>query len=136
VQDHATQELDIEMAHAEHPLGGFAAHGESIGEDIVQGFALGQALLELGGLVQKLLVVERGHLGLENVDLVHEGVELFELLRIRVADDLRQQLQHGATSFWVGLFRRIIAWSEGGGDRPWGLGELAKLAAYDCRLST
>ncbi len=50
VQDHAADELDIEMTHAQHPPAHLAHHGEGIGEQVFQGAARLQAPAQLAGL--------------------------------------------------------------------------------------
>src|SRR3546814_7920517 len=47
VQDHAADQLDIEMAHPEHPHRGFTADREGLRQHLVQRLALGDALAEL-----------------------------------------------------------------------------------------
>ena len=44
VQHHAADQLHVEMAQAEHALGGLAHHGEGFGQQVVQRRAVGQAL--------------------------------------------------------------------------------------------
>jgi hypothetical protein len=46
VQHHAADQLHVVMAHAEHAARGFAADGEGFGQDLVERFAVGDALLE------------------------------------------------------------------------------------------
>jgi hypothetical protein len=43
-----------------HPLAGLADHGEGFGQQGVERFAAGQALLEFGGLAAQRLVGQRG----------------------------------------------------------------------------
>ena len=88
VEDHAADQLDVEVAHADGALAGFADDGEGFGQDGVEGglfggdalvgvlwgvgmfaMAAGDALAELGGLVAQLLVGERLDGRLERVDL-------------------------------------------------------------------
>jgi hypothetical protein len=47
VQHHAADQLHVVMAHAEHAARGFAADGEGFGQQLVERFAVGDALLEL-----------------------------------------------------------------------------------------
>ena len=49
VQDHAADQLHVEMALAERALGGLAHGGEGLGQDVVQGLALGQPLAQHRG---------------------------------------------------------------------------------------
>ena len=69
MQDHAADELDVEMALAERALGGFAAGGESRYQDIVERLAVLELLLELGGARTQRLVGELFQLLFQRVDL-------------------------------------------------------------------
>ncbi len=69
VQDHAADELDVEMALAERPLGGFAAGGERRYQDIVERLAVLELLLELGGAGPQRLVGELLQLFFQRIDL-------------------------------------------------------------------
>ena len=68
VQHHAADELDVEMALAEHALGRLAHRRESRCEKVVERLAGGELLAEFDGAVRQLLVTEREHRGLERVD--------------------------------------------------------------------
>ena len=74
VEDDATDELNVEVAHADGALAGFADDGEGFGEDVVEGDlfggdalvgilyvgdGVGDALPELDGLIAELVVRER-----------------------------------------------------------------------------
>ena len=48
VQHHAADQLHVEVAHAEHTAGCFAADGEGFDQDVVQSLSVGQALFEFG----------------------------------------------------------------------------------------
>ena len=50
VQRDAADQLDVEMAHRQRPLAGLADDGERLGQHVVERLAVGDALLELGGL--------------------------------------------------------------------------------------
>ena len=70
VEHHAADELDIEVAHVQHPLARLARHGEGLRQQIVQLGPVGQALPELVGLATQLGVVQRLDLGLQGIDLI------------------------------------------------------------------
>ncbi|MGY2930905.1 hypothetical protein ACVWZ6_000507 [Bradyrhizobium sp. GM6.1] len=74
VQHHAADQLDIEMALAERPLGGFTDRGESGDQQVVKGLALGELLPELDGAGLEGLVGEFRDLGLQRVDRVDAGL--------------------------------------------------------------
>ncbi len=97
VKDDAADELDVEVAHLDGALAGFADDGEGFGEDVVEGGffggdafvfifrgvfdvleGVGDALAELGGLGAQLFVGERLDGGLEVVNLLngwHEALD-------------------------------------------------------------
>ncbi len=69
VQGHGADELDVVVAHAQHPLGGLPHRGEGLGHEGVEGFPLFQAGLEFVRLAAQLFVAELLEGGLEGVDL-------------------------------------------------------------------
>ena len=68
VQDHAADQLHVEMALAQRALGGLAAGGEGGDENVVEGGAVGDLLLERGGAGAQLVVGERRDLRFQGVD--------------------------------------------------------------------
>ena len=55
VQDHAADELHVEVPHAEHALARLAADGERLGQEVVERLALlVEPAAELGGLRPQL----------------------------------------------------------------------------------
>ena len=59
VQDHAADQLHVEMALAEGALGGLADVGEGLGQEVVEGLAAGERARKLGGLGLQAGIVER-----------------------------------------------------------------------------
>ena len=112
VEDHAADELDVEMAHAEGALASLADHGEGLLEQIVQAGSGRQAIPELGGLGTECHVRKLGHLRLQGGDLgdhlghlLHQPVvaateDLFEQIRDHVRRNVRsrQRLNHDTSS--------------------------------------
>ena len=74
VEDDAADELDVVVALAEAAAGDFADGGEGLGEQVVQGFAGGQAVAELLGEAGELAVGAGLHFGFEVVDVGDEGL--------------------------------------------------------------
>ena len=68
MQDHAADELDVEMALAERALGGLAHGGEGRHQDVVELGAFGDLFLEFVGARAQRLVGEGGDVLLERVD--------------------------------------------------------------------
>ena len=73
VQHHAADDLHVEMALAERALGGFAHGGKCRRQNIVEGCAFGELLLEFVGPRPQRLVGKLRKLGLQRVDLINAG---------------------------------------------------------------
>ena len=80
MQHDAADELHPIGTHAQHAVGGLPHGGESLGENVVGGLAILQALLELGGLGLQLGVGEGFILLLQRLDLVGNGIDFFQLV--------------------------------------------------------
>ncbi len=68
VQDHAADQLDVEVAHAEGAARRLAGDREGLDQDVVEGGARRQLLLELRRLGAQLGVGQGLDAGLERVD--------------------------------------------------------------------
>jgi hypothetical protein len=79
VEDHAADQLDVEMALAEGSLSRLAGERECLGQQVVAGFAVSGALAKLVRARAQLAVVEQLELGLEPIDRVDAVLELLEL---------------------------------------------------------
>jgi hypothetical protein len=88
VQDHAADELHVEMTHAQRALRGLAHHGERFGQQGFEASAVGEALAEFGGLGAQLLVREPRNPGLERVDLLYDPRVLLQQPLVAAAEDL------------------------------------------------
>ena len=71
MQHHAADQLDVEMALAQGPLGGLAHHREGLGQQIVQALARRQPLAEGGRHGLELFVAHGLEAGFQGVDLGH-----------------------------------------------------------------
>src|SRR3546814_634617 len=106
---HAADQLDIEMAHPEHPHRGFTADREGLRQHLVQRLALGDALAELRGLGLQLGVGECLHLRFERIDPGDDELELFEQAFVAAAEDAGEQaIEHGCSGWELGLMRGRI----------------------------
>ncbi len=107
VEDYSADELAVEGHHVPRDL--VAAHkpvlavqsaadlfhrGERFGKDIIEGLALGQAKLELGGLRAEFLIRESGHLGLVRLDFVHKRQQFLDVPLVLSAKNFFQKSQH------------------------------------------
>ncbi len=110
VQHHAADQLHVEVPHVEHAAAGFADDGEGFRQQVVERFAVGDALAELGGLAAQLLVGEgrrsRASSALISSD---ERAQPLQLALVLGADDLGEDgLDHLDGRFPVG-YPAIVA---------------------------
>src|SRR6185437_6102477 len=94
VQHHAAYQLHVVVAQSDHAQAGFTNDGKGFGQDLVEALAIGDALLELGGLVAQGDVVELLHLGFERVDARHDFRKLLQHAFVAAAEDTRQDIGH------------------------------------------
>ena len=80
VQYDAAHHLHGKVLHAQHAPGGLAAHGEGVGQDIVQAFAGGQAAFQLVRLGLQFFIGHGLVGGLQSQHLVGDGLDLFQFL--------------------------------------------------------
>ena len=98
VQDHAADELHIEMPHIEHAAGHLPADGEGFREDIVEGRSGLQALLEFLGFVREGFVGKGRQAGFQAVDALDNRHERLDFAIVFAAEDQVEDLcDHGCT---------------------------------------
>ena len=90
VEGAGPDDLDVEVALAEGAAGGFPHHGESLGGEVIERLAVGDALAELDRLGGELGVGERLDGGFERVDPGDEALELLQPLALADAEDLAE----------------------------------------------
>ena len=88
VQRGAAHELDVEVALAQHPLGGLAHGGERLRHQVVERLAVGEPLPELVGHAAQLLVGHRDEVVLDRVDGLGDRLQLAQDLALAHAQDL------------------------------------------------
>ncbi len=91
VQDHAADQLHIEVTHFQHALTGFTANGKGFRQQIVQRRALFQPRLELGRLGLQLGITQFRQGIFERVDLAHGFLILLEQSLVTAAENLGQK---------------------------------------------
>ena len=94
VQHHSTDQLHVEMTHAQRALGHLAHASEGFMQQAVQAFAIRHAGFELGGLGAQLLVGELGELGLERIDARHILLHALEQTRVTTAEYLGKRFRN------------------------------------------
>ncbi|MNJ12528.1 hypothetical protein D3C77_67210 [compost metagenome] len=78
VQGHAADQLHIKVTHAHDPLARFTGYRKGFRQQLVEGFAFGQALFERSGLGPQLLVGESHHLLFEGIDDLYRLEHAFD----------------------------------------------------------
>ncbi len=68
VQNRSADQLHVEVPHVQDAAAGFAADGERFDQQVIQGFAIGDALLEFDGFLGQFGVGELLESGFEIVD--------------------------------------------------------------------
>ena len=96
MQCHPAHELDVEMALAQHPPGRLADDRIGLDQEIVEGLALVEAVLEFHCLVDEGVVAQALHLGLEGADRRDQLSQPSDLLALAGAQDLGEHA-HGGT---------------------------------------
>ena len=128
VELHAADQLDVVMAHRKDAAAGFANGSEGFDEEIVEGGAVVQLVLEFGGFGGELGVGERFVVGLASVDGFFERLEGLDIPVRFGAEDFREyvwkhrQWAQGASyQFSVGgRGSSCLMCEEGGGLRVYG----------------
>ena len=87
MQDHAADELHVEMAHVDGAAASLAAYRKGLGQDAVQGLAVGDTLLEQSGLGAQVGVALLEQIGLELADARDEGTHALEDTCVSGAED-------------------------------------------------
>ena len=96
VQRRAAHQLDVEVALADDPRGGFAHDGERLDGEVVEVGAVVEALAELRRLGGELVVGELLQRRLEGVDLGHHRLQRLELLAFAGAEDAIEDAHAGS----------------------------------------
>ena len=120
VQDHAADELHVEVAHVQHAPGHLAAEGEGLGQDLVQdgldvpvpfGRRLGHLLAKAGRPGLEILLAQALHLGLEGIDGLDPRAEARQFPFVLGADDLMDQaFEHEHPSMRTDLSWKAVVW--------------------------
>ena len=87
MQRGTAHELDVEMPLAQRPLGRLPDSSEGLGEQVVEGFAVVQALAELAGHGPQFRVAQWGEVFLDRIDLVSDPPQLAQDLAFARAQD-------------------------------------------------
>ena len=88
VQNHATDQLNVEVAHAERPLTCFTDDCKSFRQERVKRLAIGHARLELGCFTAQLVVRQGADAFFQRVDLADNSRVLLDQPIITAAENL------------------------------------------------
>ena len=94
VEDHAADELDVEVTHAQRSHRRLAHRRERLGKHVGRGGACLHAAAQLIGERAQLLIGFRLHLGLEAADLVGQGLVVLQLLAFAEREQLGEETCH------------------------------------------
>ena len=107
VQGHAADQLDIEMAHTQHPLTRLSGDRKGLGENLVQAFTVRDSLPELGCFARELLVIERRSGIDQGIDLLYHLAHAFQFPVIAGTEQFLQAVaNHRNSLFDIGEIRR------------------------------
>jgi hypothetical protein len=98
VQHRPTEQLHVEVAHAERALGRLAHAGERLGQQVVERLALFEPSAELGGLLAELVVGQRLELIFKRIDVAYGGLEAAQGLALARPKQLVQEVCHRRTT--------------------------------------
>ena len=79
MQGGAAHQLHIEVAQTERTLGRLTNGSEGFRHDLIEGFAVVDAFLELGGLAFELLVIEGRNLVFQRIGRLGDVLEFLDL---------------------------------------------------------
>ena len=91
MQHDATHQLHPVGTHAQYTVRGLPHGGKSLRQNVIQGLAVGKTLLELRGLGLKLCIGEGLVFVAQRLDLIHNGVDGFQLPGAIIAKDRFQK---------------------------------------------
>ena len=94
MQDHAAGQLNVVLTLAQHPLGRLAHHGEGLGQDLVQGFAVRHPVTEGVGHHPQLVVGQGRELGLQRIDALGVVLEGLDLAVVGRAEEFLGEAEH------------------------------------------
>src|ERR1019366_6315481 len=90
VEDHAANQLNVEMAHVEDAAAGLADHGKGWDQEVVEGSALSDLLFEFDGFSGQVNVGELANLWFQGADCGHCGPHGFHFAFVFGAEDFGQ----------------------------------------------
>ncbi len=86
MQGDAAEQLHVEVTKTEHPRGSLSDHGVGVGQELVQGSALFEPLLEIGGHRAEFVVRHGRVVRREQLYLIRDLAELFDLSIVSVTE--------------------------------------------------
>ena len=90
MQHHAADQLDVEVAHAEFALAGFADDRKGLRHQVIKRLAGGVTLAELVRLGAQLLVAQDLDGGLERIDALDRLSVLFDQPVVAAAENFSE----------------------------------------------
>ncbi len=87
IQDHAADQLDVEVPHVQPAARHLPADGEGLGQNVIERFPRLEALLEILGLIGQPLIGQRRQGRLEAVDALDDRPQRLDLAIILASED-------------------------------------------------
>ena len=106
MENHAADQLHVEMPHVEFAARHFPAHGKRFGQDVVQCPTCFQLLLEILSFIGQGLIGKWGEPALQAVDLLHDRSQRPDFAVIFTAEDQIEYLCNHRVVMRVALFVR------------------------------
>src|SRR5689334_513592 len=95
VEDHAADQLHVEVPHVQLAPGHFPTDGKGLGEDVIEGLSAGQPLLERLGLVGQGLIGEGSQTWFQGIDALDDRHQDLDFTVVLAAEDQIEYLcQH------------------------------------------
>ena len=95
MQNDAADELDVELAHAEHAPSGLAHDRKGLGQQLVEGLAVRVALTEFARLRAQRFVRQCLHRGLVRIDLRDQRPATTQISFVPTAEQAAEKLADG-----------------------------------------
>jgi len=87
VEDHAADQLHIEMPHIELAARHFPAYGKRFGQNVVERLACFKPLFEVLGLIGERLIGKGSEPGLQSIDLSHDRLQGLDFTIVFAAEN-------------------------------------------------
>src|SRR3954471_6221593 len=100
MQNHSTDQLDVEVAHFEDAFGHLAGDRESFGQKIIKGFTAADAFAKRGRFSGQLFLGQRKQGGFKRIDFIDQWLEATNLSIVGASENLTcERVNHRAIPY-------------------------------------